>query len=71
MIASSVALAKVCQDFLARVPGRTPFHVCLEQAIDALFVGKRDASMLVLGALLRTTPAVRERFFEALRLAVR
>lgn len=71
MIASSVALAKVCQDFLSRVPGRTPFHVSFEQAIDALSVGKRDASMLVLGALAQTTPVVRERFFEALRLAVK
>lgn len=71
MTQSSVALAKVCQDFLARVPGRTSFHVALEQAIDALSVGKRDASTLVLGALLQTTPPVRERFFEALRIAIR
>jgi hypothetical protein len=67
----NVALAKVCEDFIVRVPGKTEFHSTFSRAIEALHANNKYASFLVLGALAQAAPVVRERFFEALSLAVK
>jgi hypothetical protein len=71
MSVPNAALAKVCADFIIRVPGKSAFHETFGRAIEELRAGNKHGSFLVLGALAQAVPAVRERFFEALSRAVK